>query len=207
MNQQNRNQSIFEQIKQNPDFHQKNAINWFKKIIKELGDYDKAALLRTTKDIQTSRLFPGAMNFYVYDPKTKEKLPYYDKFPLVLIIGITDKGFSGINFHYLPIPIRIKLYEKIDALSKMKKYSQQRILQLTWETLLNASRFPEVRPAIKQYLFGHIRSRIIKVPLEDWKTALMLPNEDFAKVSTATVHRISAASLSRRPSRRAKGRL
>ena len=30
------------------------------------------------------------MYTFFYDPKTKEKLPYYDRFPLVLILDINS---------------------------------------------------------------------------------------------------------------------
>ena len=39
---------------------------------------------------------------FVYDPKTKAKLPFYDTFPLVLPIDTFRGGFIGLNFHYLP---------------------------------------------------------------------------------------------------------
>jgi hypothetical protein len=55
----------------------------------------------------------------------------------------------------------------------------------------------EVQPAVKSYLYSHVRSRIIKVPVEDWKTAIFLPVEGFAKKSQSVVARNSGMIISR----------
>ena len=34
------------------------------------------------------------MYTFFYDPKTKDKLPYYDRFPVVIINEIYPDGFS-----------------------------------------------------------------------------------------------------------------
>ena len=200
--------NIFDQVKADPTYNAKNANNWFTKRIQSLGHFDQNSLMKETKDLQGSRLFPGSMNFFGYDPLTKETLPYYDKFPLVLVISVGRRTFSGIAFHYLPIPLRVKLFERIQSISSAKNVNQQRILQLTWELLRNASRFPEVAPAIKQYRYDHIRTKVIRIPLDEMKIALFLPNEQFVKASASTVQRISQRSLSKRmqtkPTKRVK---
>jgi hypothetical protein len=191
-------QNILDKVKTAPDYAANNANAWFTKRIKDLGHFSRTELLKETKNLQGSRLFPGSMNFFGYDPLTKETLPYYDRFPLVLVISIGRRTFSGIAFHYLPIPLRVKLFERIATISTSKNLNQQRILQLTWEMLRNASRFPEVAPAIKQYRYDHIQTKVIRIPLDEMKIALFLPNEQFVKASASTVQRISQQMLSRR---------
>jgi hypothetical protein len=39
----------------------------------------------------------GSMQMFFYDPKTKETLPYYDTFPLVVVVGPAEGGFYGLN--------------------------------------------------------------------------------------------------------------
>jgi len=46
--------------------------------------------------------FIGGLMFFIYDPKTKDKLPYWDRFPLVIPINLYPDGFLGLNLHYLP---------------------------------------------------------------------------------------------------------
>ena len=45
--------------------------------------------------------------------KLKNKLPYYDRFPLTLPIEQYSDGFLGINLHYLSILMRIRLLDRL----------------------------------------------------------------------------------------------
>jgi hypothetical protein len=148
-------------------------------------------LLETTKDLQTNMFFPGAMHIFKYDPKYKEELPFYDTWPCSLIFGIEGDRATGINFHYLAYDIRGKLYDKLALIANQYHNNRQQVLRMNWKLLSNVSKFPEVRPAVKSYLYSHIRSRIIKVPVADWRTAMLLPIESFAKKSQAYVARNS----------------
>lgn len=53
------------------------------------------------KLVRESGLYCGKIYMYDYDPKTKLKLPVYDKFPMTYIIAPAKGGFYGINLHYL----------------------------------------------------------------------------------------------------------
>ena len=44
------------------------------------------AAIRKEDSRNTKTVKKGAMYFFYYDPKMKEELPYYDKFPLVLML-------------------------------------------------------------------------------------------------------------------------
>src|SRR6056300_881927 len=69
----------------------------------------QASLLRKEKVIanqllrnnREKRIIPGFMYMFLYDAKTKKKLPYWDAFPLVVPYARTQNGFMGLNFHYL----------------------------------------------------------------------------------------------------------
>ena len=47
------------------------------------------------------KLMIGNMYMFRYEPKLKESLPYYDRFPIVFPIEPYSDGFLGLNFHYL----------------------------------------------------------------------------------------------------------
>ena len=49
---------------------------------------------------KAKRYLEGRMYTFFYNPKTKDKLPYYDRFPLSMILGQDSDGFIGLNFHY-----------------------------------------------------------------------------------------------------------
>lgn len=186
--------SILDLVKNDPRYTSARSVDWFKKKISGLGGNSPSAktdLLRTTKDKQSNIVLPGTLVMFSYDPKHKDTLPFYDKFPCALVIGLTETGWTGINFHYLPYVVRGKLFDKLNLIASKYKNDRQQILRMNWKLLGNVAKFPEVRPAVKQYLYSHVRSRIIKIDVEDWKTSLFLPVESFAKKSLAWVTRDS----------------
>ena len=76
---------------------------WFRNKIKEFGTPRRLDLLRDGRRSGSPSF--GKLNMFVYGPKNRLTLPYYDTFPLVMPIGGIGGGFLGINFHYLPIPL------------------------------------------------------------------------------------------------------
>lgn len=200
-----RNESIFEEIKVNPDYSKERSLSWFRTKIQELStDYpaESSALIATNRPRMRSSLLPGSLVFFKYDAKYKDTLPYWDKFPLSFIFAMDTTGFKGLNFHYLPYGLRIKLYDKMNAIAGNPSNQTMQIQQLTWQVLGNLSRFPEARPSVKQYLYGHVRSRFLQVELNDWKTAIMLPCEDFDGLSAGAVGRNSVNSMAQVRNRR-----
>ena len=77
------------------------STDWYRDKIREFGTPKSLDLIRDGK--QAGRPFFGRLNMFIYDPKLKKKLPYYDTFPLVLPLEKYNDGFLGLNFHYLPI--------------------------------------------------------------------------------------------------------
>lgn len=192
--------SILDRVRLDPQYTQARSIDWFRKKINELGGNSPAAkfeLLKETKEKQTTRFLPGSLFIFKYDPKWKEELPFYDTWPCSLIFSIESNLVRGINFHYLPYVIRGRLYDKLWQIAMVYRNNQQQSRRLTWQLLGNVAKFPEVRPAVKSYLYTHIQSRLIKVDIDDWKTAILLPVESFWKKSQSFVARDSAQQIKR----------
>ncbi len=190
--------SILDQIRLDPKFSQRRSTDWFKTKINQLGGNSptaKTELLKNTKAIQSTMVLPGAMHFFAYDPKFKEELPFYDKFPLAMVFSVEQNLFRGINFHYLSYAVRAKLYDKMAQIAMVYRNNQQQAKKLNWKLMSDVSKFPEVRPAVKSYLFSHVQSRFIRVPIDDWKTAIMLPVDSFAKKSQSYVARDSGQQI------------
>jgi len=82
---------------------------WFRNKAKAMGKISENKLMKSDESRLVDKPEVGSMYMYIYDPKTKDKLPYYDKFPLIFPIGFAKEGFYGINFHYIPIQLRAKL--------------------------------------------------------------------------------------------------
>ena len=73
--------------------------SWYRSQISNLTDKITAGrLLRSGK--MNQKPSAGRLNMFIYDPKTKNRLPYYDVFPLVLPLEPIKGGFLGLNFHY-----------------------------------------------------------------------------------------------------------
>jgi hypothetical protein len=119
---------------------------------------------------------------FLYDPKYKDKLPYYDVFPLVLPIKRYSDGFLGINFHYLPYALRARLMKRLEDDARGPQ-SDMRIFT-SYGKLQNVN---IVKPTLKRYLYQFTRSRFRRIDSEDFVTALMLPVQRFRKSSTAKV--------------------
>jgi len=147
----------------------KEPYQWYRNRIKELGTPSQAQLIRDGKI--TGRVNFGALNMFIYDPKLKNKLPYYDTFPLVLPIERYRDGFLGINFHYLPYALRAQLLSRLDPNAN---YSALKNVKL-------------VKPTLKRYLNSNVRSRFRKLEEEDFMTAIMLPVQRFRKSSASKV--------------------
>ena len=147
----------------------KEPYQWYRNRIKELGTPSQAQLIRDGKI--TGRVNFGALNMFIYDPKLKNKLPYYDTFPLVLPIERYRDGFLGINFHYLPYALRARLLSRLDPNAN---YSALKNVKL-------------VKPTLKRYLNSNVRSRFRKLEEEDFMTAIMLPVQRFRKSSASKV--------------------
>lgn len=137
-------------------------------------------------DEHDSRPQIGQIYFYQYDAKTKEKLPYWDAFPMVIIINLYDDGWLGLSLHYLPPIGRAKL---LDALQKFKKRAgtHRAYMKLSYEMLGAATQSELFAPCVKRYLASHLTSKMVRVEDEFWERAAMLPVQEFQKASARQV--------------------
>jgi hypothetical protein len=127
------------------------------------------------------------MYLFVYDPKLKKKLPYYDKFPLVFPIQLYDDGFLGINLHYLGYRSRLLLFNELMTLANKAPNNPQARLVMAYRSLRSMARFKAFKPCLKRYLNKHVMSNFIKIEAPDWETSIFLPVENFYKKSKTFV--------------------
>ena len=143
----------------------------------------------------TKRFIKGGLFFFYYDPKTKEDLPYYDKFPLVLMLERYDDGFLGLNLHYLPIKYRVAFMNKLLDYGRFDEDGDPVRIRITYDILTATKRFKEFRPCIKRYLTSHVKSRILAVQPDEWETAVFLPVHQFKKARPDKVWRESVQEI------------
>ena len=162
------------------------STDWYRDKIREFGTPKSLDLIRDGK--QAARPFFGRLNMFIYDPKLKKKLPYYDTVPLVLPLENYNDGFLGLNFHYLPIPLRMKLLDRVVDFSNNTKFDESTKLNVSY-TALKSIRL--IKPTLKRYLAGKVKSRFRRVDADEFTVATLLPVQRFKKGSQAEVYKDS----------------
>jgi len=137
----------------------------------------------------------GRMVMYYYDPKTKDQLPYFDRFPLVIPISFHRNGWTGLNLHYLPHRLRADLLDALYEIYNNKHLDESRRLNISYRTLQNTMRIRFYQPTIKRYLTNHLRSKIYVVDPQEWDLTLLLPTERFVGKSKQGVWNDSRKKL------------
>lgn len=136
-------------------------------------------------------LFAGHIYSFKYTPKLKEFLPYYDRFPLVLVLKKVPGGFLGLNFHYLhPIDRAIFMDRLFDLEIADSKNRTMRI-NISYDLLKQSNRFRYYKACIKRYRLYNVGNFFVNIPPQEWELALFLPTEHFMKETRKTVWDIS----------------
>ena len=159
---------------------------WYREKAKEAGKINETSFFRSTDSDRfknTGQFRIGSMYMFYYDPKHKDTLPYYDRVPLIFPINRAKGGFLGINFHYLPFKMRAKLMDALYDTASNDRYDENTKLNISYRILGASSQYREFRPAVKHYLFEHVRSKLLYVNPSEWDIALFL---NIAKFEGAT---------------------
>ena len=162
------------------------STDWFRDKIAEFGKPGALDLIRDGKRSRTP--FYGRLNMFFYDPKLKAKLPYYDRFPLVLPLERYSDGFLGINFHYLPIPLRIRLLDRLVDFSSNTKFDESTKLNVNYTGVKDIRL---VKPTLHRYLSGRVKTDFRRIDADEFTVATLLPVQRFSKASAAEVYRDS----------------
>ena len=171
----------------------KEAQDWFRRRAQQLRRVNRQDLLSAdeVKLVNRQNALIGSMNMFFYDPKTKETLPFYDRFPLAIIVGPAEKGFYGLNLHYLPPVLRAKLLDSLLDITSNKKYDETTKFQISYNMLNSSAKMKYFRPCFKHYLTQHVRSRLGRVPAPEWEIATFLPTASWEKSNSANVYKQS----------------
>ena len=169
--------------------------DWFRRRVQRLTRINRDALMREDEINKRASHSYGSMFMYFYDPKHKNKLPYYDRFPLTIPVEPADGGFRGINLHYLPPVLRAKFLDALLNVTNNKKYDDTTKLRLTYRLLKSARHMRYFKPCLKHYLLEHVRSRFAEVPAPEWEIATFLPTAQWTKASAGKVYQDSRKAI------------
>ena len=163
------------------------SMRWYRQKVQDLLPKPQVrAMIREGIKTQKVTVRPnfGMMNLFWYRPKGAANLPYYDVFPLVIPIGRRlNNGFVGLNFHYLSVPQRWLLLERLSMFqvpSELDAFDTGEgagdVMALFWSKI---RRKRGVKPIVKRYLTKNIKSRFLKIELSEMLIALSIPMERF----------------------------
>ena len=187
---------------------EKESYEWYREQAAEVSkkDIDQKDIINERKHIpKISRPnLQGKLFMFYYLPQNRNKMKYYDIYPVVFPIKILDDGFLGLNLHYLPVDLRANLMDSLYMLTNSPNMESDntRLIKMTYEKLQSQRRFTAFYPCIKKYLHKRIRSKVAYIPPNEWELALFLPTQQFRKRSEATVWLDSRKEVRRRLSRR-----
>lgn len=167
---------------------------WFQEKAKNLRNINREQLMKEDPIKTRSKQVIGGMYMFFYDPKTKDQLPYYDAFPLVIVVGPAPGGFYGINLHYLPPKLRLQFFSNLMDIQG-SKLSENDKFAITYRMLQKSSKLRYFRPCFKHYLTSHVQSKLAEVPAPEWEIATFLPTAQFRKANNYKVYYDSRAMI------------
>jgi hypothetical protein len=174
----------------------KDSLSWLKSKIAEIRNPAAIARQIAKENIrQAVQIKQGGLYCFYYDPKGKAEMPYYDIFPMVLILEKYSDGFLGLNLHYLPYQYRVAFLSKLLPYAVLDKDDEIKRLRVTYDILCASKRFKEFQPCIKKYLFGHVRSRLLTIQPNEWEIASLLPLHQFKGASPNKVWQESVEEI------------
>ena len=149
------------------------SYDWYRKKVQAMTTPGARALINQGK--ATLRPKYGVMNLFGYDPKHKDKLPYYDVFPLIFPLEPAKGGFYGINFHYLQPGARVAFLRQLQRFATDKNYDKNTRFNIGE---LSGRYF---KKTIKRYLFNQVRTSFLNITADEMAIAIFLPVARFEK--------------------------
>ena len=158
--------------------------NWYRGQVKRIASGTTAQQLFKQGKL-ARRPSVGRLNLFGYNPKLRKTLPYYDIFPLVLPLEAISGGFIGMNFHYLPPLLRMRLLERMQARATDRDFDSNTRFNVTYD---DVKRLSIVKPTIKKYLYSYVQTGFLRINADDAAIAIYLPVQRFKKAPEATVY-------------------
>ena len=160
------------------------SVRWYRNKIKALAPRITGPELLSEAEKKKIRARPtyGMMNLFWYKPLNAARLKYYDLYPLVIPFKRHRNGFTGLNFHYLSVPMRINLLERLSAfedsgtLYSLDVDDIDQLLAFEWTEVKGMK---GIKPIVRRYLANYVYSNFLKIGLEDMVVASLLPVERF----------------------------
>jgi hypothetical protein len=163
------------------------AREWYRDTAAKFTRLNERQIMQSEPERLVMQPMLGSMYMYYYDPKYKEELPFYDRFPLVFPFRKVKGGFFGLNLHYLPLQFRAKLMDALYGYANNTRYDESTKIKMNYELLAKTAKLRYFAPCVKHYLTNHMRSKFMYIYPSEWDIALFLPTERFQKANKTEV--------------------
>ena len=156
----------------------KKSVAWFKRKVGE-----------SAKGFKTkSKLSIGRIYTFGYDAKYKAVLPYWDKFPLIVVLDAYKDGFMGLNFHYVSPIDRMTFFKKMMKFStehgEVEDMTASAKFNVSWDAVKNVRHADKM---IHKYLYGHVKTSLLEAPPNEWENVIFLPYQKFVGATAKSV--------------------
>lgn len=163
------------------------SAQWFLNRLKDMKNINRRQLLKDEALQQRQRFSIGNLYTFFYDPKHRKTLPYYDAFPLTIMVDIAPGGFYGLNLHYLPPKLRAVMFDRLLETINNRRFDDSTKFKLNYQILSSISKFKAFRPCFKHYLTKQVASKIVLIEPPEWEISVFLPTQQFQKASDRQV--------------------
>jgi hypothetical protein len=154
----------------------------FSKKISELTPAESVkkvrALLKEKKKMRTADKVPGNLIFVNYN--AKDKTQTYDRTPLILIFRYNGRHLLGLNFHWIPLSMRLRLIKDIILMNK-NNIKNDRPLEFSYQQLKPMLKSLGYAPCIRLYISRRMSITGIVIPPDRLMEVARLKTETFTK--------------------------
>lgn len=160
---------------------------------------------------RTKRLMPGRFYMMKYMPKNRNKkdiLPYYDMFPVILVMNMYDTYFSGLNFHYIPPMYRAEIMDELYKFVIAPEVKSKEIgtsirarvntNRVTYDFMKSRFSLRSFKPLWKRYDYKQVVGPYLYIPPIGWDAITMMPVHRFRGTGINRVWRDSLEERRRR---------
>jgi hypothetical protein len=172
-----------------------NAHEWYREKAQQVKSISPGKIITDNAHYNRTTIKPGFMYLFGYDPKLKNELPYYDRFPLIFPFKSDTDGFLAMNLHYIAPNFRAKLMDNLYPLVTNLKFDETTRIKASYNLLNSVAKYKYFHPCVKKYLYGHLKTKFLLIPANEWDIALFLPLQRFQKASVNQVYKDSRAMI------------
>tara|TARA_Y100001963_G_scaffold160092_1_gene267743 strand:+ start:4295 stop:4879 length:585 start_codon:yes stop_codon:yes gene_type:complete len=162
-------------------------IEWVQDTVREenIGRVDPRKIIRNRKGAK--QLFRGKMYTFSYMPKGRDDLPYYDRYPLMILEEDRDDSIYGWNLHYLPYDKRDFVLFQLLGLVSNQRFDATTRFRLTYQLIRDLSKYRWMKNCYRRYKRSRLIGKIVLIPADQWFIASRVPFDMFMKKSKSRV--------------------